>query len=165
MTPEDIYAEVEKAGIRFVEFTGGEPLEQSAVLPVMQQLCDRGYTVAVETGGHVDVSSVDPRVICIVDVKCPDSKMSSLNRLENLEALRPHDEVKFVIASRADYEYAREVVKRYDLERRVAAVLMSCVFDAIPFVALVEWILEDKLDVRFQLQMHKFIWSPETRGV
>ncbi|HBB25308.1 MAG TPA: 7-carboxy-7-deazaguanine synthase [Bacteroidetes bacterium] len=165
MTPEDVYAEVEKAGIRFVEFTGGEPLEQPAVLPVMQQLCDRGYTVAVETGGHVDVSSVDPRVICIVDVKCPDSKMSSLNRLENLDALRPHDEVKFVIASRADYEYAREVVQRYDLERRVAAVLMSCVFDALAFVTLVEWILEDKLDVRFQLQMHKFIWSPQTRGV
>jgi 7-carboxy-7-deazaguanine synthase len=165
MTPEEIYTEVEQAGIRFVEFTGGEPLEQHAVLPVMQELCDRGYTVAVETGGHVDVSSVDPRVICIVDVKCPDSKMSSLNRLENLEALRPHDEVKFVIASRADYEYAREVVKRYDLQHRAAAVLMSCVFDALPFVRLVEWILEDKLEVRFQLQMHKFIWSPETRGV
>lgn len=165
MTPDEIYAEVDKAGIRFVEFTGGEPLEQPAVLPVMQELCDRGYTVAVETGGHVDVSSVDPRVICIIDVKCPDSKMSSLNRLENLDALRHHDEVKFVIASRADYEYAREVVKRYDLEHRVAAVLLSCVFDALPFVSLVEWILEDKLEVRFQLQMHKFIWAPETRGV
>lgn len=165
MTAEDIRAEVESAGVRFVEFTGGEPLEQPAVLPVITSLCDAGYTVAIETGGHVDITGVDPRAICIIDVKCPDSKMVSLNRLENLEVLRPHDEVKFVIASRTDYEFARDVVRRFDLPRRTAAVLMSCVFDAIAFVRLVEWILEDRLDVRFQLQMHKFIWSPETRGV
>ncbi|MBU3699677.1 MAG: radical SAM protein [Candidatus Kapabacteria bacterium] len=165
MTAEDVKSTVESAGVRFVEFTGGEPLEQPAVLPIITSLCDDGYTVAIETGGHVDISGVDPRAICIIDVKCPDSKMASLNRLENLESLRPQDEVKFVIASRADYEFARDVVRRYDLPRRSAAVLMSCVFDAIPFVSLVEWILEDRLDVRFQLQMHKFIWSPETRGV
>jgi len=165
MTAEDVKSTVESAGVRFVEFTGGEPLEQPAVLPIITSLCDDGYTVAIETGGHVDISGVDPRAICIIDVKCPDSKMASLNRLENLESLRPQDEVKFVIASRADYEFARDVVRRYDLPRRSAAVLMSCVFDAIPFVSLVEWILEDSLDVRFQLQMHKFIWSPETRGV
>lgn len=162
---EDVLELVERTGCRFVEFTGGEPLEQPAVLPMMSALCDRGYTVAVETGGHVDTSVVDPRVICIVDVKCPDSKMSTLNVLANLDRLRAHDEVKFVLASRADYEYARDIVKRYDLENRVAAVLMSCVFDALAFVTLVEWILEDHLNVRFQLQMHKFIWSPETRGV
>ena len=165
MSAEDIYEEVDRAGIPFVEFTGGEPLEQPAVLPIMRELCDRGFTVAVETGGHVDVSAVDPRVVCIVDVKCPDSKMASLNRLENLEVLRAHDEVKFVIASRLDYEYARDIIKRYDLEHRAAAVLLSCVFDALPFVQLVEWILQDRLNVRFQLQMHKFIWSPDTRGV
>jgi 7-carboxy-7-deazaguanine synthase len=165
MSAQDIMSEVESAGVRFVEFTGGEPLEQPAVLAIITMLCDAGYTVAIETGGHVDISGVDQRAICIIDVKCPDSKMASLNRLENLDVLRPQDEVKFVIASRADYEYARDIVRRYDLPRRTAAVLMSCVFDAIPFVRLVEWILEDRLEVRFQLQMHKFIWSPETRGV
>jgi len=165
MSADDLVLEVERAGISFVEFTGGEPLEQPAVLPIMADLCDRGYTVAVETGGHVDIEGLDPRVICILDVKCPDSKMATLNRLENLTRLREHDEVKFVIASRADYEFARDIVRRYELEHRVVAVLMSCVFDALPFVSLVEWILEDRLNVRFQLQMHKFIWSPETRGV
>ena len=165
MSAHDIVSEVEHAGINFIEFTGGEPLEQPLVLPIMAELCDRGYTVAVETGGHVDIAGLDPRVICIIDVKCPDSKMASLNRLENLDQLRAHDEVKFVIASRLDYEFARDIVRRHDLEHRVAAVLMSCVFDALPFVSLVEWILEDRLLVRFQLQMHKFIWSPETRGV
>lgn len=165
MSADDLVLEVERAGISFVEFTGGEPLEQPAVLPIMADLCDRGYTVAVETGGHVDIEGLDPRVICILDVKCPDSKMATLNRLENLTRLRDHDEVKFVIASRADYEFARDIVRRYELEHRVVAVLMSCVFDALPFVSLVEWILEDRLNVRFQLQMHKFIWSPETRGV
>ncbi len=165
MSSRDLVAEVEKAGVRFVEFTGGEPLEQPAVLPIMAELCDHGYIVAVETGGHVDISGLDPRVICIMDVKCPDSKMATLNRLENLDQLRAHDEVKFVVASRDDYEFARDIVRTHGLEQRVAAVLMSCVFDALPFVRLVEWILEDRLDVRFQLQMHKFIWSPQTRGV
>lgn len=165
MTGEDIISEIERIGIPFIEFTGGEPLEQPAVVPLMSALCDLGYVVAVETGGHKDISVLDPRVICIMDVKCPDSKMSSLNRLENLTDLRSDDEVKFVIASRVDYEYAHSIVREYDLDTRCAAVLMSCVFGAIPFVQLVEWILEDKLNVRFQLQMHKFVWSPETRGV
>ena len=148
-----------------MEFTGGEPLEQPDVVPLMTLLCDTGYTVAVETGGHIDIAPLDPRVICIMDVKCPDSKMVTLNRLENLTILRAHDEVKFVIASRADYEYARNIVREYALETKIAAVLMSCVFDKLTFLELVGWILEDKLNVRFQLQMHKFIWSPETRGV
>ncbi|HLP28753.1 MAG TPA: radical SAM protein [Candidatus Didemnitutus sp.] len=165
MTGEDIISEIERIGITFIEFTGGEPLEQPAVVPLMTVLCDMGYTVAIETGGHKDISVLDPRVICIMDVKCPDSKMESLNRRENLTDLRPHDEVKFVIASRVDYEYARECVRAYNLDTRCAAVLMSCVFGKLTFVELVEWILEDKLNVRFQLQMHKFVWSPETRGV
>lgn len=164
-TGAEIIEEIESIGCRFVEFTGGEPLEQASVLPLMALLCDMGYVVAVETGGHVDIGSVDQRVICIMDVKCPDSKMESLNRRENLDILRKHDEVKFVIASRVDYEYARAVIREYALENRVEAVLMSCVFDKITFLELVTWILEDQLHVRFQLQMHKFIWSPETRGV
>ena len=165
MTGAEILSEIESIGTNFVEFTGGEPLEQWNIFPLISLLCDQGYTVAVETGGHVDITCLDPRAIAIMDVKCPDSKMDSLNFMANLDALRPQDEVKFVIASRGDYEYARDIVQRYDLGHRVQAVLMSCVFDSLAFVDLVNWILEDRLPVRFQLQMHKFIWSPETRGV
>ena len=165
MTGQQIVDRINEIGCSFVEFTGGEPLEQFGVFPLMAQLCDEGYEVAVETGGHVDVSLVDPRVIRIVDVKCPDSKMDSLNYLENLKILNPHDEVKFVIASREDYEYAREIVQDHDLPSTCAAVLMSCVFDKLEFITLVNWILEDQLDVRFQLQQHKFVWDPEKRGV
>lgn len=165
MTWDQVVAEIERIGCSFVEFTGGEPLEQENVFPLMSYLCDRGYEVAVETGGHIDVSNVDERVIRIIDLKCPDSKMVTLNYLPNLEHLRPTDEIKFVIASRVDYEWAKEMVVKYRLSERVNAVLMSCVFDKIDFRTLVEWILEDKLDVRFQLQQHKFIWDPQTRGV
>lgn len=165
MTGQSIVDAIEAIGTTFVELTGGEPLEQVSVFPLMSLLCDRGYTVAVETGGHVDISLLDPRVICIMDVKCPDSKMESLNHYANLDVLRPQDEVKFVLASRRDYEFARDIVHRHGLAHRTAAVLFSCVFDALPFVDVVQWILEDRLMVRFQLQMHKFIWSPETRGV
>lgn len=165
MTSDEIIAEIERIGCRFVEFTGGEPLEQEHVLPLMTYLCDQGYEVAVETGGHIDVSTVDERVIRIIDLKCPDSKMVTLNYLPNLDHLRLTDEIKFVIASRTDYEWARDMVRTYHLSERVNAVLMSCVFDAIEFRTLVEWILEDKLDVRFQLQQHKFVWDPQTRGV
>lgn len=165
MTGAALIEAIEASQCRFVEFTGGEPLEQVAVLPLMSLLCDMGYTVAVETGGHIDIGVVDPRVVCIMDLKCPDSKMVTLNRLENIDALLPHHEVKFVLASRADYEWARDIVRRHDLPSRCAAVLFSCVFGALAFVDCVDWILEDHLDVRFQLQLHKFVWSPETRGV
>ena len=127
--------------------------------------CDAGYTVAVETGGHIDVSFVDERVIRIIDMKCPDSKMMPLNRYENLNVLRPHDEVKFVIASRRDYEWARDLVQEHNLTERTAVVLFSTVFDKLTPVDLVGWILEDRLNVRFQLQLHKFIWNPSQRGV
>ncbi len=165
MTGAEILAAIERYECSFVEFTGGEPLEQPASVPLMDLLCNKGYTVAVETGGHVDIGVLDPRVVAILDVKCPDSKMASRNRLENLAHLRSTDEVKFVLASKEDYLYAREIVRTYELEDRAAAVLFSCVFNTIPFVEVVEWILADKLRVRFQLQMHKFIWSPEMRGV
>jgi len=164
MTSEEIIAEIQRIGCQFVEFTGGEPLEQD-VLPLMSALCDMGYTVAVETGGHIDISAIDERVCRIVDVKCPDSRMSTLNRLENLDVLRPTDEVKFVIASRADYEYAKAMVEDHQLSSRTAAVLFSCVFDTVSFRTVAEWILQDGLDVRFQLQLHKFIWDPNQRGV
>jgi 7-carboxy-7-deazaguanine synthase len=165
MTREEILAEIERIGCRFVEFTGGEPLEQVDVVPLMAELCDMGYEVAVETGGHVDVSNIDPRVVRIVDVKCPDSRMDSLNHLANLQVLTRNDEVKFVLASRADYEFAKDIIEEYDLSARVGGVMLSCVFGKLEFVDVVNWILQDNLDVRFQLQMHKFIWHPETRGV
>lgn len=165
LTLQDIVSYAQEKQCRFIEFTGGEPLEHEHVFEMLKSLCDLGFTVAVETGGHVAVDAVDDRVITIMDVKCPDSKMSTLNKLENLEQLAHTDEVKFVIASRTDYEYARSIIRSYDLENRVGAVLMSCVFDALQFVDLVNWILEDHLTVRFQLQMHKFVWSPDTKGV
>ncbi|MBU3742690.1 MAG: radical SAM protein [Candidatus Kapabacteria bacterium] len=165
MTGADIVQAIEHIGTRFVEFTGGEPLEQWNVFPLITHLCDQGYTVAVETGGHVSIACLDPRSIAIIDVKCPDSRMESLNHYDNLSILRPQDEVKFVIASRADYEFARDIIRRYDLGCRTAAVLLSCAFDTVPFVELVRWMLDDKLPARFQLQVHKFVWSPETRGV
>ena len=165
MTGTEILNAVKKYHCDFIEFTGGEPLEQNNVLPLMSILCDEGYTVAVETGGHVDCHYVDERVIKIIDMKCPDSKMVSLNNYDNLRILQPHDEVKFVIASRNDYEWAKDIVQQYDLCNKTAAVLFSAVFNAIEFKQLVEWILEDELDVRFQLQIHKFVWDPNTRGV
>ena len=150
---------------KFIEFTGGEPLEQPELHGLMTYLCDEGYTVAIETGGHIDISFVDERVIRIMDVKCPDSKMSSLNHLPNLSVLKHKDEVKFVLASRTDYEWAKNIIKEYQLTHVCGGILMSCVFDALPFQSLAEWILEDKLNVRMQLQMHKFIWDPTMRGV
>ena len=150
---------------RFVEFTGGDPLEQEAIYPMLRQLCDEGYEVAIETGGHVDARYVDERVIRIIDVKCPGSRMQSLNQLSNCEQARPNDEFKFVLADRADYEFARDIVKRYNLSQRCASVLFSPVFGQLDAQDLATWILEDGLQLRMQLQMHKFIWHPETRGV
>lgn len=165
MTGQQIVDAVRAIGCSFVEFTGGEPLEQPAIVPLMRLLCDEGYLVAVETGGHCDISVLDERVIAIVDVKCPGSKMDRLNDLENLTRLRQHDEVKFVLASRVDYEFARDLLRSYQLDARCASVLMSCVPDRLPMAECVAWILEDALPVRFQIQMHKIVWSPETRGV
>lgn len=165
VTGQQILEEVASFDCPFVEFTGGEPLEQFGVMPLMSMFCDAGYTVAIETGGHIDVSFVDERVIRIIDMKCPDSKMMPLNRYENLNVLRPHDEVKFVIASRRDYEWARDLVQEHNLTERTAVVLFSTVFDKLTPVDLVGWILEDRLNVRFQLQLHKFIWNPSQRGV
>jgi len=161
----EIIEKIKEFDCNFIEFTGGEPLEQNNVLPLMSILCDAGYTVAVETGGHIDCSYVDKRVIKIIDMKCPDSKMVSLNNYNNLTILEPHDEIKFVIASRKDYEWAKNITEQYNLTEKAAAVLFSAVFNSLHFRELVEWILEDKLDVRFQLQIHKFVWDPNTRGV
>ena len=148
-----------------VEITGGEPLLQKNVLPLMTMLADGGLTVLLETSGAHDISAVDPRVHRIVDLKTPGSGESARNLFTNIEHLTPRDEVKFVIGSREDYEWSREQVVRHTLTQKCRAVLFSPIFGKIDPREIVEWILADKLPVRFQLQMHKFIWKPAQRGV
>jgi 7-carboxy-7-deazaguanine synthase len=148
-----------------VEITGGEPLLQKNVLPLMSILCDADYTVLLETSGAHDISKVDLRVHRIMDLKTPGSGEVDKNLWSNIDHLTPRDEVKFVMGSREDYEWSRDKVQRFDLPSRCHAVLFSPIFGRIDPREIVEWILADKLDVRFQLQMHKFIWSPTQRGV
>lgn len=149
---------------KLVEVTGGEPLWQENVHALMKRLCNEGFEVLLETGGSLSIASVDPRVKRIVDFKCPSSKMMKKNLWENVRYLKPTDEVKFVIGNREDYEWAKQMIETHKLHER-CPLLMSVVFGELEPIQLAEWILADKLDVRFQLQMHKYIWSPETRGV
>ncbi len=149
---------------RLVEVTGGEPLVQEGALPLMRRLCDEGYEVMLETSGSLDISEVDPRVRRIMDLKCPGSGMVSRNRMENLGLLGPRDELKFVLKDRHDYEWAKELLRRERLDDR-CSVLFSPVWGSLAFRDLAEWILDDGLPVRMQLQLHKFIWDPNARGV
>ena len=165
MSVEDVVGRVREYGCDVVEITGGEPLLQKEVYPLMQRLLDEGRTVMLETGGHLSVEAVPDAVIRVIDVKCPGSGESANNHWPNLEHLRPTDEIKFVIKDRADYEYARGIVATHTLIGRCAAVHFSPVHDVQDARQLSEWVLEDRLTVRVQLQLHKFIWSPETRGV
>ncbi len=148
-----------------VEITGGEPLLQKNVLPLMSMLADAGRTILLETSGAHDISKVDPRVHRIMDLKTPGSGESDKNLWSNIDHLTAHDEVKFVMGSREDYEWSCEKVRKFDLTKRCRAVLFSPIFGRIDPRQIVEWILADELDVRFQLQMHKFIWTPTQRGV
>ncbi|HEX4697416.1 MAG TPA: 7-carboxy-7-deazaguanine synthase QueE [Candidatus Udaeobacter sp.] len=148
-----------------VEITGGEPLLQKNVLTLMAALCDANHTVLLETSGARDISQVDPRVHRIMDLKTPGSGEVEKNLWSNIDHLTLRDEVKFVMGSREDYEWSREKIERYKITSRCHAVLFSPIFGRIDPRQIVEWILADKIDVRFQLQMHKFIWSPTLRGV
>jgi len=148
-----------------VEITGGEPLIQKNVLPLMSMLCDARRMVLLETSGAHDISQVDPRVHRIMDLKTPGSGEGDKNLWSNIEHLTLRDEVKFVMGSREDYEWSRQNVRRYHLSSRCNAVLFSPIFGRIDPREIVEWILADKLNVRFQLQIHKFIWTPTQRGV
>lgn len=148
-----------------VLITGGEPLLQPGALPLMSALCDAGRTVMLETSGERDISAVDPRVIRVVDLKAPGSGETDRNRWQNLELLRPQDEVKFVLLDRTDYEWAKAVIERHDLAPRVAAVLLSPVHGELDPKQLAQWILEDRLPVRLQVQLHKYIWGADTQGV
>jgi 7-carboxy-7-deazaguanine synthase len=165
MALKEIVDRVESFGSELVEITGGEPLLQKNVLPLMSILCDAGHTVLLETSGAHDIAPVDSRVHRIMDLKTPGSGEVEKNLWSNIDHLRPRDEVKFVIGSREDYEWSREKVQRFDLPARCHAVLFSPIFGRIDPREIVEWILADKLNVRFQLQMHKFIWTPTQRGV
>ncbi len=165
MSVDEVVADVEARGCPVVEVTGGEPLLQADVYPLMQRLLDAGKTVLIETGGHRSIAQVPDGVVRIMDVKCPGSGEAVSNDWSNLALLKPTDEVKFVIADRADYEFAREIVQRETLSERVAAVLFSPVHAELDARQLAEWVIADRLEVRVQLQMHKYIWSPETRGV
>ena len=165
MSIDEVMTEVERFGSPLVEVTGGEPLLQQDVYPLMNRLLECGKTVLLETGGHRSIEDVPEGVVRILDVKCPGSGESDKIDWHNLTRLTPADQVKFVIKDRGDYEFARDVLMRQSLATRVAAVLFSPVHAVLEARVLAEWILEDRLRVRLQLQAHKYIWSPETRGV
>lgn len=165
MTENEVMTEVGKFGARVVEITGGEPLLQTAAIPLMERLIRDGYEVLLETGGHIPIDDVPDEVITILDVKCPGSGEAHRTHWPNLAQLSPRDEVKFVIADRADFEYAAEVVRRHGLIGRRAAVLFSPVHGTLAPADLARWILDERLPVRLQLQTHKYIWSPDARGV
>jgi 7-carboxy-7-deazaguanine synthase len=180
MTVEEVVARVDElakregrnAVVPLVEITGGEPLLQEEVYPLAERLLDGGYTVMIETSGERFVGKLPGEVIKIVDVKCPDSGEADTFDMKNLDAIGARDEVKFVISSRRDYEFAREFTNQHKLTERVKQVLFSPVFDdpegkwnGLEPRQLVEWMLEDGLPVRLGLQLHKFVWHPATKGV
>ncbi|HEX6133745.1 MAG TPA: 7-carboxy-7-deazaguanine synthase QueE [Longimicrobiales bacterium] len=170
MSLDAIIDRVEAIGTKLVEVTGGEPLIHRNAFVLVERLLDRGCTVLVETSGAIDIAPLDPRAHRIMDLKCPDSGESARNLWSNLEHLTARDEIKFVIASRADYEWARAVIREHGLDENVRrgelrALLFSPVWDRLDFQQLAEWILEDRLPVRYQIQLHKIIWGAHVPGV
>ena len=164
MSLDEIISEVARYECKLVEITGGEPLAQDGVHELMSKLCDNGYEVLLETSGSISIVNVDSRVRRIVDFKCPGSGMEKSNLWENVNHMKPTDEVKFVIANKEDFDWSVDVMQTHHLAQK-CPVLMSPVFGEVQPIELATWILESKLGVRFQLQMHKYIWEPETRGV
>lgn len=163
---DEVLAQVRAMGCNLVEVTGGEPLAQPKAFTLINKLCEEGYEVLVETGGYVSTETVDPRAKIILDVKCPGSGEDARNHWPNLDVLRADkDEVKFVIANRNDWDFAREIIERFDLERRARAVLISPIWNGVELQEVAGWITSSGLNVRMQLQMHKYIWGPEARGV
>jgi 7-carboxy-7-deazaguanine synthase len=165
MSVDEVVAAVAAHECPLVEITGGEPLLQDDVYPLMERLLADGRTVMLETGGHRPITRVPAAVVKIVDIKCPASGESPRNDWSNLDRLAPHDEVKFVIKDRGDYDFARDVIARHRLASRGPAVLLSPVHGVLDAKTLSEWMLADRLPARLQLQIHKYIWSPTTRGV
>ncbi len=163
---DDVLKKVRELDCQLVEVTGGEPLAQREAFMLIEQLCSEGFAVLVETGGFVSTEGVDPRASFILDVKCPASGEEPRNHWPNLERLRADkDEVKFVIVNFADWTYALEIIRRYELNKRAKAVLISPAWDATDLQDVAEWVSASGLDLRMQLQLHKYIWGPEARGV
>lgn len=162
---EDVCAEIDRHRCRLVELTGGEPLLQEGVYILMDRLLADGRRVLLETGGHMSLARVPVEVVRIMDIKCPGSGEASRNDWGNIDLLQPHDEVKLVVEHRADYEYARDVVERHRLAERVHAVHFSPVHGVLEPRELAAWMVNDQLPVRLHLQLHKYIWEPEMRGV
>lgn len=163
---DEVMAQVRAFGCNLVEVTGGEPLAQAEGLKLIRQLCDEGFEVLIETGGYVSTESVDQRAKVILDVKCPGSGEDERNHWPNLYLLRAdRDEVKFVIANRTDWDFACDIIDRFQLETRARAILISPVWGKIDLKEMAAWILDSGLNVRLQLQLHKYIWGPEVRGV
>jgi 7-carboxy-7-deazaguanine synthase len=163
---EDVFAKLEEFGCKLVEVTGGEPLAQKNVFPFITELCDRGYEVLIETGGYVSTEKVDPRASIILDVKCPASGEAERNHWENLSRLRADkDEVKFVVADMNDWSFARQVIEEYDLVNRAKEILISPVHGMTDLVGLAGAVSRSGLKVRLNLQLHKYIWGAEARGV
>jgi 7-carboxy-7-deazaguanine synthase len=165
MSIDEVVAAVDAYGCPTVEVTGGEPLLQPDVVPLMARLLEQGKTVLIETGGHRSIARVPEGVVRIVDIKCPGSGESDKTDWTNLALLTPRDQVKFVIADRTDYEFARDLVRREQLAERCGAVLFSPVHGELELRPLAEWMLADRVPARLQAQLHKYIWDPQTRGV
>jgi 7-carboxy-7-deazaguanine synthase len=163
---DEIFAQLEEFGCKLVEVTGGEPLAQKNVFPFITSLCDKGYEVLIETGGYVSTEKVDPRAKVILDVKCPGSNESARNHWANLERLRTEkDEVKFVVADLNDWQFAREIIEKYDLQTRAKELLISPVFGVENLQEIAEAVAQSGLKVRLNLQLHKYIWGKDVHGV
>lgn len=163
---EDVFAKLEGFGCNLVEVTGGEPLAQRAAFPFITELCDSGYEVLIETGGYVSTEEVDPRAKIILDIKCPASGEAERNHWPNLGLLRPEtDEVKFVVVDMADWEFAKNIIAKYDLAERTKEILISPVHGVAGLAEIADAISRSGLKVRLNLQMHKYIWGPDARGV
>jgi len=166
MTVDEVMEKVRGYGCKLVEVTGGEPLVQKReCCELVKRLCDEEFTVLIETGGGLDTSILDQRVIKILDVKCPGSGEAEWNFWPNLEQLNPHDEIKFVIADRTDFDFALEVIDKYKLSQRQPHLLFSPVWGSVELKDLADWVLQSGVRARMQLQLHKYIWGPDTKGV
>jgi len=164
MMLSEIIERVKSFDCQLVEVTGGEPLIQKNVIPLMQILCEAGYEVLLETAGHMDISEIDPRVKRIMDIKCPSSGESEKIIWENIELLKSDDEVKFVVGSQDDLKFAKEIIEKYKLDS-LCSVIISPIFGKLDYQKIADWILQNHLPVRMQIQLHKVIWDPTTRGV
>lgn len=165
MTADEIIEKVKSYNCNFIEFTGGEPLAQENSYLLINYFAELGYTVAIETNGYYSFEKLHPNVIKIMDIKCPGSKMSKFNKIENTQFLTKKDEVKFVVLNKDDFDWAVNLINQQKLFEKVDTILISPVFGKLEYVSLANWILSSGLPLKMQLQIHKFIWHPETRGV